>query len=116
MHLCLQHGKFWAGPYVLGQATDNSTYMCVMALFYDFCRRSGLDGTELLVKAYPLSEMADQWDAVTWSRVLYGAEWQGTIFPTAWTNDAAIGLFLSLIDQKRQRAPARLGLQSVRRG
>ena len=113
-HLCLLHGKFSARPYVVGQPTDNSTYVCVMALFYDFCRRSGLDGTELLVKAYPLSETAGQWDEVTWRRVLDGAEWQGMIFPSVWTNDALIGLFLSLIDQKRQR-PERLDLSVLRR-
>jgi hypothetical protein len=113
--LCLEYGQFSARPYRLAQRTDASTEICVMALFYDFCRRKSINATDLLVKAFPQSEAADHWDPVTWRKVLDAADWQGTIFPTAWGDDAVIGLFMSLIDQKRQRVAERLELTTVRR-
>lgn len=100
-HRCAQYGEFSKRPYLCAQATDDSTQDCVLALYYDYCRRSSLDATQLMVEAYPGGESADQWSAVTWRRILDGAEWQRTQFPETWTNPVILGLLLSLKGQRR---------------
>lgn len=100
---CLDHGQFSARPYLLGQATDDSTADCVMALYEDCCRRHGLDATELLVRAYPGWETTEVWSAEAWKRVRASAEWQETTFPVEWTTDCLIGLLISLHGQHRKQ-------------
>jgi hypothetical protein len=106
--LCLRFGEFSARPYSAGQAADESTHVCVLALFYDLCRRKGLDATALMVQAYPGNETTDRWSDVTWRQYLDAADWQRTIFPTTWTEDAVIGLLMSLNGQQRQPLGTRL--------
>jgi hypothetical protein len=101
MRHCLDNGQFSARPYLLGQATDDSTADCVMALYEDCCRRHGLDATELLVRTYPGWETTEAWSADAWKRVRELAEWQETTFPVEWTTDCLIGLLMSLNGQHR---------------
>jgi hypothetical protein len=100
-HRCARYGEFSARPYLLGQATDDSTLHCVLGLFYDFCRRHTLDATQLTLRAYPGGEGAAHWDTASWRRVLDLAQWQGTRFPDTWTSQATLGLLLSLRSQGR---------------
>jgi len=111
VYQCIEYGEFSARPYLLGQAADRSTLNCVLGLYYDFCRRNSLNATELLVRAYPGHELAKDWDAVAWRTVLDAAQWQGTIFPDTWTEDAIQGLLVSLWDQGRTHLAAVLSLQ-----
>ena len=114
---CMNYGEFSARPYHPGQATDDSTLNCVLALYYDLCRRKSLNATELMVSAHPEIEFADHWVAVTWRKVLDAAHWQGTHFPDTWSDDAILRLLISLRSQGRtqlaRRLAAQLNLQEV---
>lgn len=105
---CLENGRFSARPYLLGQATDDSTADCVTALFEDCCRRHRLDPTELLVRTYPGWEKTEVWSADTWKRIRESAEWQETTFPVEWTTDCLIGLLMSLNGQHRRQLASAL--------
>jgi hypothetical protein len=100
-HRCVQYGEFSKRPYTCGQATDDSTQDCVLGLYYDYCRRTSLDATSLLVQAYPGGENAELWSPVTWRRILDAARWQSTEFPDHWSSAAILGLLLSLKGQHR---------------
>jgi hypothetical protein len=118
-HRCAHYGEFSKRPYVCGQATDDSTQDCVLALYYDYCRRQSLDATRLLVQAYPGGESAEQWSPVTWRRILDGAQWHGTEFPDVWTSAAILDLLVSLKGQQRSHLAVALaeaiGLRNVPR-
>jgi hypothetical protein len=100
-HRCVQYGECSARPYLLGQAADDSTLPCVLGLYYDYCRRHGLNATELMMRAYPGGESPEHWDAVEWRKILDAADWQGTTFPDLWTSAAVLGLLISLKSQRR---------------
>jgi hypothetical protein len=107
-HRCLQYGEFSARPYLIGQAADDSTLECVLALYYDCCRRTGIDATELMVRSYPGGEGAEDWTDVDWRKILDASEWHGTVFPASWGTDELIGLLMSLTSQKRVQLAAKL--------
>ena len=111
VYRCVEYGEFSARPYLLGQAADHSTLNCVLGLYYDFCRRSSLKATELMVRAYPGGEATEEWDALAWRTVLDAAQWQGTTFPETWTKDAILGLLVSLWDQGRTHLAALLSME-----
>jgi hypothetical protein len=100
-HRCVQYGEFSRRPYTPAQLPDDSTQECVLALYYDYCRRSNLDASQLMAKAYPGGESAEDWSALRWRRILESAEWHQTRFPETWTTAAVLGLLLSLKGQKR---------------
>ena len=81
---CSQHGHFSPRPFHLGIPTDESTFECVLALFYQFCCAFEIDATAVLVKAYPDRESAHKWTKVAWERVVDCAKWHGTIVPDEW--------------------------------
>lgn len=108
---CNKYGEFSARPYLVGQAADDSTLSCVLGLYYDFCRRNGLNATKVMVRAYPEGERAESWDAVSWRTVLDAAQWQGTRFPDTWTREAILGLMISLRSQRRTHLAAVLAEQ-----
>jgi hypothetical protein len=118
-HRCVQYGEFSKRPYVCGQATDDSTQDCVLALYYDYCRRQSLDATSLLVQAYPGGESAERWSPVAWRRILDAAKWHRTEFPDLWTSAPTLDLLQSLKDQHRSHLAVALaeaiGLRTVAR-
>lgn len=105
-HRCVQYGEFSARPYLVGQAADDSTLSCVLGLYYDYCRRSGRNATELLVRAYSGGEVPEDWNAIAWRKVLDAAQWHGTTFPGIWTSAAILGLLISLRSQRRTHLAA----------
>jgi hypothetical protein len=118
-HRCVQYGEFSRRPYACGQATDDSTQDCVLALYYDCCRRRCLDATSLLMQAYPGAESAEQWSPVTWRRILDAAKWHRTEFPDIWASKPTLDLLQSLKDQHRSHLAVALaeaiGLRTVAR-
>jgi hypothetical protein len=111
LYRCNTYGEFSARPYHLGQAADDSTLQCVLALYYDFCRRNSLNPTKLMLRAYPQGERAEDWDALAWRTALDAAHWHDTRFPQAWTPDAILGLLISLRSQHRTHLAAILAEQ-----
>jgi hypothetical protein len=101
VHRCAQHGEFSKRPYTCTQPTDDSTQDCVLALYYDYCRRSNLDASQLMAAAYPGGEIIEDWPPLRWRRLLESAQWHGTIFPSTWTSAEGLGLLLALKGQKR---------------
>jgi len=101
VHRCAQHGEFSKRPFSCSQPTDDSTQDCVLALYYDYCRRSKLDASQLMATAYPGGENAEDWTPLRWRRVLESAQWHGTTFPEIWSDGDILLLLFSLKGQKR---------------
>ena len=101
IHRCVKYGEFSRRPYATAQPTDDSTQECVLALYYDYCRRSKLDASHLMAKAYPGGESVEDWSALRWRRILESAQWHQTKFPEGWTTAEVLGLLLSLKGQRR---------------
>jgi hypothetical protein len=100
VHRCAQHGEFSKRPFVCSQPTDDSTVKCVLALYYDYCRRSKLDAAQLMATAYPGGESVEDWSPLRWRRILESAQWHGTSFPKPWSTGETLGLLLALKGQK----------------
>ncbi len=50
---CLDHGTLCPRPYLVGQDSDGCASDCVFALLEDYCRKDGIDPTELMLRTYP---------------------------------------------------------------
>jgi hypothetical protein len=96
---CLRDGQLSMRPYVVGQATDDSTIDCVMALYHDLCVSYGLDATDLLLRSDPAWARRERWAQYDWDRFRRIADFEGTLFPLTWTDDAILGLMMSLENQ-----------------
>ena len=89
---CLSKGRFYPRPYYLAQESDACSEFCVLALFCDLCRTTGVDARALLAKIYPQWT----WDTHLLEEIREDAEWQGVHYPSAWTEDAITGLAVSI--------------------
>jgi len=93
---CQEYGIFSARPYRLGQAHDDSISICVYALYQQYCLTTRLDPNSLLARAYPGWERPQDWTDERWADIRQGAEWEGTMFPDAWSVDEALLLLQAL--------------------
>jgi len=84
-------GVFSPRPYKLRQPCDGSIDYCVIALFFDFCKRKRINWKELYRKAYP----DDYIDEIFIKEM---AEWQGVEYPKIWNEKAFDGLIESLVE------------------
>ena len=89
---CLSTGKLFPRPYYLGQEADACSEVCVIALFCDLCRTTGVDAAGLLARIYPQWK----WDTHLLEEIREEAEWQQVYYPSAWTEDAITGLTMSI--------------------
>lgn len=80
-------------PYVLGQACDGSITSCVVALFAEWCARTGRDPVALMKRAYP--DETD-WSTASFAESRERAEWEGVSYPEAWGLLEQNGLISSL--------------------
>jgi hypothetical protein len=95
---CKACGYFSHRPYRLSQEADDSTLVCVLALYGAYCDAAGLDPTESLRRAYP-SVHAKSWQADTWQLIRDVAKWQGIEFPISWYPEQAAALLAALRSQ-----------------
>jgi hypothetical protein len=110
---CLAHGLLSPRPYSTGQATDPSTFHCVMALYFDYCQKSGFDPTKLLHRS---TETAMQWTEQVWLELLDSARWQGVVFPKVWRTHSVLALLVSLGSQRMKGLAVELCRTIIERG
>ena len=93
---CLQQGTFSQRPYRLGQGLDLSIGICVYALYEHYCAAGELNPSELLERSYPHLERRQGWPPELWADIREWAQWEGILFPSAWTAEDARLLLRSL--------------------
>ena len=103
-------------PYQPGQFCDGSITSCVMALFYDFCKRYGLNAAGVHATAYP-DRAEPNWEEQYLTMSF--ADWQGVAYPRIWTLEHFVRLLDSLnavnrhsLSNELEEAVASLGVYS----
>lgn len=76
----LSTGVFSQRPYSLSQEPDDSTGICVFALYYDYCIANYLDPKEVLYRVYKQPYYLS-YDFPGNRKI---AEWQGVVYPKEW--------------------------------